>query len=116
MNFSLLYLGHRALYRLRRFLADWYGGGFLFTWHLVRGLLADLDRTLAFRITIQNLFQPLYQDFTVLGYILGFIFRVLRVAIGLLLYPIVVGLGALGYLLWASAPILILYAGATGRL
>ena len=115
MNFSAVYLIHRCFDRIRQFMAHWYIGGFIAVWNWVHAALTTLDETLAFRITLQNLFQPLYQDFTVIGYVLGFIFRVIRVAIGLLLYPVVVGGGAVAYLLWASIPLIIIYTGFAHR-
>lgn len=73
------------------------------------GVLTGLDGTFAVILTVRHLFEPLYQDRTFIGYILGFIFRVLRVALGLLIYLIVVAVALVLYISWSLVPVFSLY-------
>lgn len=92
----------------------WYRGGTRVFWDQTIRILGNFDRTLAVLVTLRHLFQPLYQDRTIIGYILGFIFRVLRVFIGVVIY-LVVTLGALAlYVAWVLVPPYILYKIAEG--
>jgi hypothetical protein len=111
MNFSVAYLMHRALYRVYRFFYDWFIRSFLFTWKAFRAYIRSFEDVLAVRIQLRNLFQPLYQDYTVLGYVLGFIFRVMRVFMGVILYPIFLGVAVALYLIWVAIPFYIFYLG-----
>jgi hypothetical protein len=70
----------------------------------VNSYFHKLDRTFAWKITFQNLFQPLYKDYTIVGYVLGFTFRLARLFVASLVYGgvFVVALGA--YLVWVLLP------------
>lgn len=105
------YLVGRALYRVRLFLSDWYFGSFRLISRGTIDFLERLDRTWALWITFRNIFQPLYQDHTFTGRILGFFFRVIRIAIGLTLYAFVVLIALIAYLIIVVMPVYILYLG-----
>lgn len=105
------YLLGRALYRIRLFISDWYIGGFRLVSSRTVNMLESLDRTWALWITFKNIFQPLYQDHTFTGRILGFIFRSIRIVIGLCLYALVIAGAFIVYALIAIAPLYILYWG-----
>ena len=115
MSFSLVYLVNRFFYRVYEFLRHWYRDGFLwFTRHTVN-LLEGLDRFFALRVTFRDWFKPLYQDYSAIGYILGFIFRTGRLFFGGLFYLIIAAVSLLLYLIWAAIPIYILYKGFYGH-
>lgn len=105
------YLLGRALYRIKLFFADWFFGGFRMVSRTTINMLESLDRTWAVMITLRNIFQPLYQDHTFTGRILGFIFRTIRILIGLGLYAVIVTVALIVYALIAVAPLYILYWG-----
>ena len=53
-------------------------------------------------MTLQNLFQPLYKDYSMIGYVLGFLFRIARLAIATVVYAILlIGRWRLG---WRGRP------------
>lgn len=79
--------------------------------HQTIEILEKFDRSLALRITLKNLFTPLYQDRTPVGYILGFIFRVLRVVVGAVIYFVVIVAGIAIYVIWAAIPIYVIVKG-----
>jgi len=90
------------------FLRHWYLDSFYFVWQAYIGALRRWDRIFAVSITIRYWFKPLYQDYTFLGRILGFILRTIRIIIGgfgcLVLSIIFLAL----YTLWLMVPILLL--------
>lgn len=109
MNFALVYIGWRILHRFAEFFRHWYVVSFYLIGRYLISLLERLDQTLAFRITLKYLFQPLYQDYTTVGYILGFIFRSFRLLIGGMLYGAVVLTAAGLYLVWLLIPVFIIF-------
>lgn len=109
MNFAPLYLIVRLTEQLLAFFRHWYWDSFIAANKWVRALLARIDRRIALRITLRNLFQPLYQDYTALGYTLGFIFRSVRIALGAALYAVLITAALALYALWLSLPLFLLY-------
>jgi hypothetical protein len=104
-----IYLISRFVYRIREFLEHWYWGSFRVASEILFGLLGRLDRFFAIKITLRHFFEPLYQDRTVIGYIFGFIFRSLRVAVAAFVY-LAVGAVVIGlHLFWLSIPLYCLY-------
>lgn len=103
------YLFNRFFYRLGEFLRHWYRGGFFFFFHKLIELLEWLDRYFALKITLRYLFQPLYQNYTFVGYVLGFIFRGTRIAVAGVIYGLIVLMVLVLYLVWALIPLGIIY-------
>lgn len=111
MSFSLVYLVHRFFYRIYDFLRHWYVGGFLAIARRTLAILERLDRTFALRITLRYFLKPLYQDYSILGYVLGFFFRTGRLLAGGVVYLAVVAIAAAVYLFWAGLPFYIVAKG-----
>jgi len=105
----LLYLGQRFLKSIIRFFEHWYIESFRAISHFMLNVFEGLDKYFALRVTLRNIFKPLYQDRTFIGYILGFIFRSMRLVITSVVYSFVfvVSLGL--YLLWLFIPVFIIY-------
>lgn len=104
---AISYLFSRFFYRIYEFLEHWYLGSFKISSHFFISLLESLDRTFAFKITLKNIFEPLYGDRSFLGYILGFFFRSSRIIIGGIIYLIIIILAVAIYLAWLIIPIFI---------
>lgn len=104
MNFALVYLGSRAGRRVADFFRHWYWDGSKVFFHRALSLLEELDRTFAVRVTLVHFFEPLYQDYSIVGRILGLIFRTGRALIGAAVYAAVVGAAALIYAAWLLVP------------
>ena len=108
---ALLYLLERGCYRVLDFFHHWYIDGTRGYSHSVHRFYLNLDHTFAVWITLRHFFEPLYGDYTIIGYILGFFFRSLRVLIGGIIYLFLAPFIILGYCLYAALPVaLILYA------
>lgn len=109
MSLSVVYIAHRFLYRVLDFLRHWYVGSFYFISRQMFNVLEILDRRLAFKVSVRYWLKPLYQDYTPLGYLFGFILRTSRIIAGGAVYLIVIILAVAVYLAWAGIPIYIIY-------
>lgn len=109
MSFSLIYLINRAVYRVLDFFHHWYVDGSRHLVHSFISFLEKLDRTLAIRVTFKYLFQPLYKDYTIIGRILGLIFRSSRILIALVVYAFFFLLFLAIYACWLLIPPAIIF-------
>src|SRR3989344_8781183 len=108
-NISLVYLLKHLGRRVLDFFRHWYIDGFLKISDLALAALERLDRSFALRITAKNWLQPLYQDYSFIGYLWGFIFRTIRIFAGLAVYAFVLAAAIGLFLLWAALPIWVIY-------
>ena len=108
-NLSLVYLLNHLGRRVLDFFRHWYFYGFLRTTHWSYNILERLDRIFALRITVKNWLQPLYQDYSFIGYLWGFIFRTARILAALAVYGIFLILAIGLFLFWSAIPILVIY-------
>ncbi|MBI4159686.1 hypothetical protein HY504_00810 [Candidatus Wolfebacteria bacterium] len=104
-----LYILNRFIFRITEFLRHWYVRGIAFFAHHTIVILSALDTRVAFGITLRHFGEPLYQDRTIIGYILGFIFRSLRLVMGGFVYGVIIILAALLYALWAALPLYVIF-------
>ncbi|MDE2001710.1 MAG: hypothetical protein KGI60_04075 [Patescibacteria group bacterium] len=109
LNVSIIYLFARLMQRGADFVVHWYRDAFFRFVDWTLSTLERLDRRFAVRITAKNWLQPLYQDYTLIGYVWGFIFRTGRIAIGLVVYLAVVLVALAGFIAWALFPLYCLY-------
>lgn len=111
MDFSLGYLVQRFFFRVIDFFHHWYTDGSRLFSHRFFTLLGDLDQTIALRLTLKHFFEPLFKDYTIVGRVLGVIFRLGRVLLGFIIYPVVGFLFLFFYALWlVIPPFIALYA------
>lgn len=111
MDFAPAYLAQRAFYRFVDFFHHWYVDGSRVFAHRFVNTLEVADQTFAVKITLRYFFQPLYRDYTVIGRILGVVFRSGRILIGLAIYVLITMLFILVYLAWLAVPaVIIVYA------
>lgn len=108
MNFALVYLAQRALYRIGDFFHHWYVHGSRHFAHAFVNLLESLDETFAVKITLTHFFEPLYGDYSIVGRLLGPVFRIGRAGIGLSVYLVVATLFLSAYLIWLMIPVVLL--------
>ena len=115
MDIFLVYLLDRFIYRIAHFLRHWYVDSPAQYGRFVMAYLERMDRVIALKVTWRNLLQPLYQERDVFGYVLGFLFRAIRLIIGGIFYGVVIALAAIVFFAWAAVPpyILLRIAGET---
>lgn len=95
--------------RLFLFFRHWYFAGNRRIVRLAISLLEILDSFFAIKITVRHLFSPLYQDRSVLGYILGIPTRFFLLLVGGSLYLIISIICLAICLLWSALPLVALF-------
>ncbi|MBN2197605.1 hypothetical protein JW698_00165 [Candidatus Wolfebacteria bacterium] len=105
----ILYLIKRFYLCLIKFIRHWYLNSSKIYSHFIISLLEKFDKKLAFKITARHLFNPLYQDRSFIGYILGFFFRSARLIWGGFVYIIIIIIAVIIYLFWLIIPLFIIY-------
>jgi len=109
MNFALVYIVRRFIYRLVDFFHHWYVDGSRNAFHYFLSTLEAADRTLSVRITLRHFFEPLYKDYTIVGRVLGIVFRSGRVLIGGAVYGFLAVMFLAIYAVWLTIPLFIIY-------
>lgn len=104
MNVTAVYLVSRFLYRIIEFARHWYVKSFHIYFDRVLTMLGALDRSFALKITAKNLFKPLYQDYSIIGYIMGFIFRSFRLIVAAVFYGAILLAATAVYFIWLLIP------------
>lgn len=101
----LAYLIKRIFFHIVLFFKHWYVDSGRFAYGTALGLLRRLENKMALRINVRFLFQPLYQEYNFVGYVLGFVFRSGRILMGGV--AALIGFLAIGvaYIFWAFVPI-----------
>jgi len=113
-NFALGYAAHRFFYRIVSFFRHWYVDGSRVIAHRFVSTLEEVDKSFAIAVTLRFLFQPLYKDYTVIGRILGIIFRTGRILIGVVVYLFITAFFLAFYLAWIALPAAIIFYTAKG--
>jgi len=91
------------------FFVHWYWDGFSFVYGKTLALLRGLERHFALRASLYFLFKPLYQERNVIGYVLGFSYRLVRITLGGFLALLLCVLATAVYIFWALVPAYMLY-------
>lgn len=100
----LAYLAQKFLWRIADFLRHWYLRSAKLYSNYVLDRLHDFDKVLAWKITFQNLFTPLYKDYTFVGYVLGFFLRSIRLLVASVFYAVVFAVAIICYVAWLLVP------------
>jgi hypothetical protein len=108
-DFAVGYLIHRFFYRIFDFFRHWYGDRSRVIAHHFIATLEEIDQTFALAITVRYFFQPLYGDFSIIGRILGVIFRTGRILIGSVIYVVIACMFFILYLVWIAIPATMLF-------
>ena len=109
MEFAPIYLVNRFVFRLSDFVRHWYVNGSRAFAHSFISFLEKLDYTLALRITVHYFWRPLYGDYTIIGRILGVIFRTFRSLVAVILYAVVSVIALAFYIIWLAIPFVPLF-------
>lgn len=103
-----MYVLHRFIFRVVDFFHHWYIDGSRFALRGFLDLISNFDRSLAFRVTAKHFMEPLYGDYSVVGRVLGFVFRFFRLAMGGILYVFLAVVFVIIYAAWLLIPLLII--------
>lgn len=85
----------------------WYKDSLSWFKRLFKNLLMFLDNKLAFRLMIQMLIVPMFHDTSLLGRILSLIYRLIRIAVGLIVMSLTVLTMGFWLIIWLVTPILL---------
>jgi hypothetical protein len=114
MDFAPVYLIQRFFYVILDFFHHWYVDGSRAIGNKFMVTLEATDQSFAVKITLRHFFEPLYKDYSVVGRVLGIVFRTGRVLIGGILYVVITLCFAVVYLVWLAIPAAILFYVVTG--
>jgi len=109
MPLALIYLLQRALFRIWDFFHHWYGDASRVLFHGFLSTLESADRFFAFRVTLRHFFEPLYQDYSIVGRILGILFRSIRLTLALALYLVFGAVWGVLFTAWYALPLALLF-------
>jgi hypothetical protein len=112
MDFSIVYLGWRVIYCFLDFFHHWYVDGSRVFGRRFMTTLTAADRSFAVAITLRHFFEPLYKDYSIIGRILGIVFRSARVVIGGVCYFFLALAFAIAYVIWLAIPAVIIFYAA----
>ena len=107
-NFSLIYVIQRFFVRIFDFFFHWYVEGVGAIWSRFKKTFFDMDQTIALRITLRHLFEPLYKDYSPVGRIIGPIFRVGRILFGVAFYAVLFAFFFVIMAAWVAVPIFVM--------
>ena len=102
-----VYLIYAPVLNILLFLRHWFIDGSRAIFHQAISFIRFLDTFFAIPITTRYLFTPLYQDYSLVGYILGPLVRICFLIIGLIIYGLILSLALFITFFWLSIPVLI---------
>jgi hypothetical protein len=105
---AIKYIAEQFVIWVIDFFRHWYIDSLFFFLRVFIKKLYFLDRLFALRVSFKNIFKPMYQDNSFIGYVMGFLFRSIRIAAALITYSFVVLLLLPAYLVWAAIPLYLL--------
>lgn len=88
----------------------WYIGAVGFFLRLAKNTLLLLEEDLAVGLMLKLLFTPLFHDSSIIGRILSFIFRTVRIFFGFFAFIIATAFVILAAFVWFGAPVLLIYS------
>jgi hypothetical protein len=109
MTQAFLYLAKRFVYRILDFLRHWYVKSIRYYSNFCLDFFERLDRFFAWKITAQNIFKPLYGDYSLVGYVMGFLFRSARLLGTSIVYLFLFLISVVLYLIWVLVPPALLF-------
>lgn len=110
-TFALSYLVQLALARIAGFFAHWYGDGSRRLHVSYRAASSQLENVVASRTMLHLLFRPLYGDYSFVGRIIGPIFRLGRLVMGVVAHAAIFLIFITAWFIWiAIPPVIFIYA------
>ncbi len=109
-----IYLVKTLYFRVVMFFRRWYVNGFFTALNMLRRVLRSLERKMALRANLHFLFKPLYQEYNIVGYVMGFLYRSVKLVVGAVVYGIIIVCAAVLFVAWACIPAYGIYRIITG--
>jgi hypothetical protein len=105
----LVYLIRNFFFTIFLFFKHWYVDGWYWAYGAFLRVMRMLERHFAVRINLHYLAEPLYQQYNIAGYLIGFVFRSFRIVAGGVVYLIIAVLVLTLFIAWALVPLYLLY-------
>lgn len=105
----IIFAFNRIIFRIANFIKHWYVTSFKIYFDFLVSFFEKLDRFWALKITYRHLFKPLYQDRSLIGYFLGFVFRAFRLVFGGFFYVVLFIIAVFIFMGWALIPFFAIY-------
>ncbi len=103
------YIFYNTFLRVFLFFKHWYIDSWYFTYGRILKFSRFIEKKYSIRINLHFLFEPLYQERNIVGYVLGFLFRLFIIIVSALLHLITFLFWGAIYTIWALIPIYIFY-------
>lgn len=105
----LVVLINEILKLIETFISFWYKDIPKHFWQNFLELFDGLERKFAVRITLENIFVPLWQDYSLLGRIISFPIRISKILIGILIYLAFFSVSFVIFISIEALPIILIY-------
>ena len=99
----------REIRNFKGFFIFRYVQGLSWFWHKAIEIISNFEATFAVRLMLKHITEPIFQDYTRAGRILGILIRLLRIVVGLLFYLAIIILFSVLATVWAILPILAIW-------
>ncbi|MEN9341924.1 MAG: hypothetical protein RIQ54_180 [Candidatus Parcubacteria bacterium] len=108
MDFAIPFIIYRGFVRVGLFFKHWYINGsyqFISFFHQV---ISGMEQMFAVRSMILFITQPIYGDYTVIGHIVGPIFRLIRIMVGISMYILFTLAWGAVFIMWLAIPLVLI--------
>ncbi len=106
-NMLIPYLFRTLLFHIFLFFKHWYSDALFLIYGVFLHAVRVFEKRLALRVNLHFLFKPLYQEYNIVGYVVGFLFRGLRIIFAGLVYCVLTVLALAAYVAWAAIPVVL---------
>ena len=86
------------------FFKFWYIAGPVWFWQQNWQTVSNFESVFATRAMLQHISEPIFQDYTRAGRVIGVVVRILRTILGLVLYAMVIAIFTMAAAIWLIAP------------
>ncbi len=95
----------REIRSFKGFFIFWYYQGLLWFWRKAIEIISNFEATFAVRLMFKHITEPIFQDYTRAGRLLGILIRLLRIVVGLLFYLAIIIIFSIMAIIWVLLPI-----------
>lgn len=86
------------------FFKFWYIAGPVWFWRQNWQMIGNFESVFATRAMLQHISEPIFQDYTRAGRVIGVVVRILRTILGLIFYVVVMAIFTIAAAIWLIAP------------
>ncbi len=91
------------------FIYFWWRDSFVWWLNRLERAHNKIEKFFAVKINLRYIFSPLYQDYTIVGFLVGVPARAIRISFGIIAHLLVLLVFVFLYFIWAIVPIFVIY-------